>query len=234
MGVIKVRRVLVEVGDEVVAFQCNKCGASHAVGDHNSPLMNNIHLFSAGGGYGTEFPGDLENFDFGLCSSCLKALADSFLIEVPVTGGLVVSGCEAKHTERELELWVVDGGWAYPKGACPWAEWVPEMSPEDHRVLQGEHRVLAEQHAQLCEADHPWPTHQVYRHYKSKGGSDHLYEIVELDVFDASTKEPLVVYGALYGDSTTYIRPLAMWSEEVVGPDTYVGPRFLPMVDLTD
>ena len=53
-------------------------------------------------------------------------------------------------------------------------------------------------------------------------------------MFDASTKEPLVVYGALYGDSTTYIRPLAMWSEEIVGADTYVGPRFLPMVDLTD
>ncbi|GAB5560923.1 MAG: DUF1653 domain-containing protein [Synoicihabitans sp.] len=49
-----------------------------------------------------------------------------------------------------------------------------------------------------------------YRHYK--GGE---YEVVEL-CRHSETLEPLVVYRALYGERGLWVRPHAMWSEQVI------------------
>jgi hypothetical protein len=69
----------------------------------------------------------------------------------------------------------------------------------------------------------------MYRHFK--GG---LYEVVypntSMAVFDAETKEPLVVYRALYEDSKVFARPLDMWNDEMdQGDGGYKGPRFTPL-----
>ena len=59
----------------------------------------------------------------------------------------------------------------------------------------------------------------IYRHFK---GSEYLL----IDVAKHSeTAEPMVVYRAMYGDCGLWVRPLSMWTEQVVRKD-YTGPRF--------
>lgn len=230
MGQRTVRRVQVKVVDEVTDLICNQCGASHALGNHDSPLMNNIHLFTAGGGFGTEFPGDMEQVEFALCATCLKALVDGFKVKAPVTGGMWSQDYKAMHTEHDLEEWVISGGWAHPHGSSPWPAGTPQTK-EESRARQALAMQREEDYSRLCDEGLGWPNHKLYRHFKSSGGSDHLYEIVEVYVFDLETHEPLVVYRALYGDSAMYVRPLAMWDDHVER-ETYSGPRFQPVGEL--
>ena len=48
-----------------------------------------------------------------------------------------------------------------------------------------------------------------YRHFK---GNE--YEVLCI-AKHSETLEPLVVYRALYGDKSVWVRPLAMWNEKV-------------------
>ena len=58
-----------------------------------------------------------------------------------------------------------------------------------------------------------------YRHFK---GNE--YEVLFL-AKHSETQEDLVVYRALYGEGGVWVRPAAMWNEEIDRPD-YKGPRF--------
>lgn len=58
-----------------------------------------------------------------------------------------------------------------------------------------------------------------YRHFKGKE-----YELLGIASHSESL-EPMVVYRALYGDRSLWVRPAEMWNEEVVRDD-YRGPRF--------
>ena len=58
-----------------------------------------------------------------------------------------------------------------------------------------------------------------YRHFKGKE-----YEVLHL-AKHSETEEELVVYRALYGEGGLWVRPLAMWNEQV-DRDDYHGPRF--------
>ena len=49
----------------------------------------------------------------------------------------------------------------------------------------------------------------LYRHYKGK-----LYELLHT-ARHSETEEPLAVYRALYGDYGVWVRPLAIFAEEV-------------------
>ena len=64
-----------------------------------------------------------------------------------------------------------------------------------------------------------------YRHYK---GSD--YEVVGI-ARHSETEEELVVYRTLYGDSSLWVRPLAMFMGDVVVDGRQV-PRFAWVEDL--
>ena len=48
-----------------------------------------------------------------------------------------------------------------------------------------------------------------YRHYKGKE-----YEVLEI-AHHSETLEPMVVYRALYGAHDVWVRPAAMWNEQV-------------------
>ena len=59
-----------------------------------------------------------------------------------------------------------------------------------------------------------------YRHFK--GGE---YELIGT-AKHSETLEPMVVYRALYGEGGLWVRPAAMWTEQVERED-YSGPRFM-------
>lgn len=59
----------------------------------------------------------------------------------------------------------------------------------------------------------------TYRHFK---GAE--YEVIGV-ARHSETEEEHVVYRALYGQRGLWVRPLAMWTEEV-DRDGYRGPRF--------
>ena len=59
-----------------------------------------------------------------------------------------------------------------------------------------------------------------YRHFKGKE-----YEVIGI-ASHSETMEPMVVYRALYGEKGLWVRPAAMWTEQVDRED-YHGPRFV-------
>ena len=61
-----------------------------------------------------------------------------------------------------------------------------------------------------------------YRHFK---GNE--YELLYV-AKHSETLEPMVVYKALYGEQGIWVRPAAMWNEQVER-DGYSGPRFAPI-----
>lgn len=75
----------------------------------------------------------------------------------------------------------------------------------------------------------PLPTLPLgrYRHYK--GGE---YEVIGV-VRHSETEEPLVLYRPLYKDSGWWVRPFAMFVEQVE-IDGRMQPRFAVVGELTD
>lgn len=59
-----------------------------------------------------------------------------------------------------------------------------------------------------------------YRHFKGKE-----YQVLGM-AKHSETLEPMVVYKALYGEGGLWVRPAAMWNEQVER-DGYCGPRFV-------
>jgi hypothetical protein len=63
-----------------------------------------------------------------------------------------------------------------------------------------------------------------YRHFKGRE-----YEVLGI-ANHSETMEEMVVYRALYGEHGLWVRPAAMWNEQVDRED-YSGPRFIYMED---
>ncbi len=63
-----------------------------------------------------------------------------------------------------------------------------------------------------------------YRHYKGL-----LYEVIAT-VRHSETLEPMTLYRALYGERGLWVRPAAMFNEDVI-IDTVKQPRFVRLPD---
>lgn len=63
-----------------------------------------------------------------------------------------------------------------------------------------------------------------YRHFKGRE-----YEVIGV-ASHSETLESMVVYRALYGEGGLWVRPAAMWTEQVER-DGYSGPRFVYIGD---
>ena len=63
-----------------------------------------------------------------------------------------------------------------------------------------------------------------YRHFKGRE-----YEVLGI-ANHSETMEEMVVYRALYGEHGLWVRPAAMWNEQLDRED-YSGPRFIYMED---
>ena len=63
------------------------------------------------------------------------------------------------------------------------------------------------------------PKPGIYQHFKGN-----LYRLVAI-ARHSETLEEMVVYQALYGDGSLWVRPLAMWNE-IVERDGKSVPRF--------
>ena len=59
-----------------------------------------------------------------------------------------------------------------------------------------------------------------YRHFKGQA-----YEVIDT-ARHSETEEEYVLYRALYGDGALWVRPRAMWDEQIER-DGYIGPRFV-------
>lgn len=64
----------------------------------------------------------------------------------------------------------------------------------------------------------------IYKHFKGNN-----YELLHIATH-SETMEKMVVYKALYGEKGIWVRPIAMWNEQVefdgekVARFTYIGP----------
>ena len=72
--------------------------------------------------------------------------------------------------------------------------------------------------------DHTFPKPGFYRHYK--GGE---YQVVDV-ARHSETEEWLVVYRPCYGERGLWVRPLAMFTEDVI-VDGVATPRFAYLGD---
>ncbi len=69
----------------------------------------------------------------------------------------------------------------------------------------------------------------IYRHFK---GEDKRYQVIGT-AMHSETGESMVVYRALYGEGALFVRPEAMFLEEVDKPEyNYRGPRFIFVSDI--
>ena len=59
-----------------------------------------------------------------------------------------------------------------------------------------------------------------YRHFKGQA-----YDVIGT-ARHSETEEEYVVYRALYGNGALWVRPRAMWDEQIAR-DGYIGPRFV-------
>lgn len=196
MGKIEVLRRSEEVVVINVGSVCNACGAEKRREEPSRYEMPDMHSFTVGGGFESNFPRDLECLEWVACSDCLQKWIATFKTPPSASGmGAVDEPIPAFDSETRQPV-LVHRGWVYPADG----EHPTTLSPDWPE-----------------NADFPPPG--VYAHFKGE------WYLLQDHVTHATTLKPMVLYRALYGDSRRYVRPVEMWSE-VVERDGYSGPRF--------
>lgn len=199
----RVKRVSVTAEEKLVSVTCNCCGKTEE--SRSGYVPAGFHLSSFSGGYGSDFPGDLDSFEFVICDQCLKSWTETWQIPPKIVSALY-------HKERVTnsetgEDYVVCNGVCY--------------SADDERgfpyELEGTISEWEQEHCNFLRAC------KVWRHYKGK----HYLVIDSLWDREGTV---FVYYQELYGDSKRWIRPIESWFEEI-SPDCY---RFEPVLILDE
>jgi hypothetical protein len=63
---------------------CNACGET-AQGGNKYEAESNLHRITVRGGYGCDYPEDLTDIRFAVCSTCLTAWTKTFKVAPTVT-----------------------------------------------------------------------------------------------------------------------------------------------------
>lgn len=199
MPIHTVTRHKVSIEEVVTALQCNVCGVVETVAEHNR-LPYDMHIIRLSGGWGDDFPGDLETITFVVHGKCLQAWCDTFKVPVESRHSMgSVPPIPATHSETG-EAMIMQWGWL-------------RKASEEHRDLEIEDPYTLP-HTDLL------PNPGVYEHFKGN-----LYQVFDHGWDVNEPHEAYVVYRALYGDSKVFVRPARMWAEQV-DRDGYSGPRF--------
>ena len=205
MPIRRVHRPVVTVEPEIVALQCNVCGVEEPrqVGGE---LPYDLHVVELGGGWGDDFPGDLETITFVVHGRCLKAWCDTFRIPVETRHAVGnVPPVHAIHSETGKFV-ILQWGWVRD-AERPFVE--PGIGADDTYELPYSDCI---------------PAPGIYEHFKGM-----LYEAFAHGWDTEAPHEAYVVYRALYGDSLVYARPARIWSETVSSHNgNNTGPRFAP------
>ena len=67
---------------EMVAITCNCCAKRFELPEQSIyEELANFHSFKIDGGYGSEYPQDMDRISFTLCSDCLQAFTSTFKVK---------------------------------------------------------------------------------------------------------------------------------------------------------
>ena len=198
MPISRVVRTHTTLRTSIVGVSCNVCGKEATLEGNRPGWPMGFHEIALSGGYGDEFPGDLERLEFVTCDDCLRKWVESFQnSNVFVDAGMARQPLPAMHSESWTPV-VVFGHLVLPEGTTQMPEGAWSGDFELNENLSVPHDAT------------------LWEHYK---GNRYMVHGV---VYHWPSREPMVHYQALYGDSVRIVRPLSMWFDEVQ-PDT---PRF--------
>ena len=185
MPVNRVLRPVVEVKEELSSVTCNVCGKTEACPNYGG-IPADFHVIELTGGYGSEFPADMDKFEIVVCEDCLRAWVKTFKHpEVNIGCGMNPIPTKALHTETGKTMYV-------------------------HKYLatEGAEFPAEAYHAEFDHSeDYPRPK-TVWKHFKGS-----LYQIRGI-VWEWPSGVPLVHYQGLYGESLCFLRPLSMFMDE--------------------
>jgi len=74
-----VKKEIVE--HQLVAITCNCCAKRHELQTYYDEHLANFHNIEIEGGYGSEYPQDMDRVSFTLCSDCLKSIVSTFKVK---------------------------------------------------------------------------------------------------------------------------------------------------------
>ncbi len=196
MPIKSVVRAHTTVVENIAAVSCNVCGKEADMAASRPGWPDGFHDWNLEGGYGDNFPGDMERMQIVACEDCLKAWVKTFKHpEVFLDAPMSHQPVPVTHTETNQNLFLVQGFLVVddPEAEIPKEAWDLEIPDEDQPR-----------------------NNSLWEHFKGK-----KYLVLGV-AFLWPSKEPVVHYRPLYGDSPNLIRPLSMWFTEVE-PNT---PRF--------
>ena len=75
-----VKKEIIE--QQMVAITCNCCAKRFNIPESGGyEELANFHNIEIEGGYGSDYPQDMDRISFTLCSDCLKSIVSTFKVE---------------------------------------------------------------------------------------------------------------------------------------------------------
>lgn len=204
-------RELIVVQENVVEYVCNACGKSRIIAEGSFSDAFDYHIIRLSGGWGNQFPGDMQTMTIAVCEDCLRNWVSTFkypnVLEPPVI--------QALHAETGETLSLTEC-LAHPA----------DMPEDEVQRLLKECYAIYDDEANEVWANVPDVRGGIWEHFKGR-----RYLVKASYIHFTPDLVPCVLYRELYGESNYWLRPLSMWVDHVKR-EGYVGPRFKRVGDL--